>query len=232
MKITKKQEKENFINEYLKENLYAYEPSPSIKLKNYHIRMAKRQYNKKLLEETSERYYDVTFRTPFGATTTYKLMGKNGQHAFSKYNYTDVQGRRMKFISATLSRNQKDKYKDGGNINDRGNFSEYSNDALADMIVNLSRYENTEDNIRIVQEELKNRKNRKQGTTYSVSKRGNEYVYKIKGENFGGYELTHVSKHKLSDSEINEIGRSNEYKNGGVMNDGKNINFEYTIGGL
>jgi len=106
-------------------------------------------------------------------------------------------------------------------------FSEYSNDALADMIVNLSRYENTEDNIRIVQEELKNRKNRKQGTTYSVSKRGNDYVYKIKGENFGGYELTHVSKHKLSDNEINEIGKSNEYKNGGVV-----PTFNYTIGGL
>ena len=103
-------------------------------------------------------------------------------------------------------------------------FSEYSNDALADMIVNLSRYENTEDNIRIVQEELKRRK---QGTTYSVSKRGSEYIYKIKGENFGGYELTHVSKHKLSDSEINEIGRSNEYKNGGGV-----PTFDYTIGGL
>jgi len=117
-KITKEQQRENFINEYLKENLYEYQPSPSIKLKNYHIKMAKRQYNKKLLEETPERYYDVTFRTRFGATNTYKLRGKNGQDAFSKYNYTDIQGHKaMKFISATLSRNQKDEYKDGGNIN-------------------------------------------------------------------------------------------------------------------
>ena len=193
-KITKEQERQNFIDEYLKENLYEYEPSPKAKQINYYIKMAKKQYNKKLLEQTPERYYDVTFRIPFGAVSTYKLQGKSGQDAFRKYNYTDAKGRRMKFISATLSRNQKDKYKDGGNI--------------------------------------KNRKNKKQGTTYSVSKRDNDYVYKIKGENFGGYELTHVSKHKLSDSEINEIGRGNEYKNGGVMNDGKNINFAYTIGGL
>ena len=118
-KITKEQERQNFIDEYLKENLYEYSPSPSIKLKNYYIRMAKRMYNKKMLEETPERYYDVTFRTRFGAINTYKLMGKSGQHAFSKYNYTDIQGHKaMKFISATLSRNQKDKYKDGGNIND------------------------------------------------------------------------------------------------------------------
>ena len=117
-KVTKKQEKQNFIDEYLKENLYAYEPSPSIKQKNYYTKLAQWNYNKKLLEETPERYYDVTFSTPFGARNTYKLRGKNGQHAFSKYNYTDVQGRRMKFISATLSKNQTDEYKNGGNIDD------------------------------------------------------------------------------------------------------------------
>ena len=114
-KLTKKQEKENFINEYLKENVYEYNPSPSMKLINYHTKMAKFKYNQKVLEETPERYYDVTFITPFGATNTYKLIGKSGQDAFSKYNYTGMQGGRMKFISATLSKNQKNEYKNGGN---------------------------------------------------------------------------------------------------------------------
>lgn len=118
-KITKKQERENFINEYLKEYLYEYQPSPSIKLKNYHIKMAKRLYNKKVLEQTPERYYNVTFRTPFGAVSTYRLRGKSGYDAFVKNGSNlDIQGNRDKYISATLSRNQKDQYKDGGNIND------------------------------------------------------------------------------------------------------------------
>ena len=109
-KITKKQAEQNFIDEYLKENLYEYSPSPSIKLKNYHIKMAKRLYNKKMLEQTPERYYDVTFRTPFGATPTYRLLGKSGYDAFVKsgYNSLDIQGNRNKYISGTLSKNQKD----------------------------------------------------------------------------------------------------------------------------
>ena len=37
-------------------------------------------------------------------------------------------------------------------------FSEYSNDALADMIINLSRYENNEQEIQDVKDELARRK--------------------------------------------------------------------------
>jgi hypothetical protein len=37
-------------------------------------------------------------------------------------------------------------------------YSEYSNDALADMIINLSRYEGNEDIIQMVKDELKKRK--------------------------------------------------------------------------
>jgi hypothetical protein len=48
-------------------------------------------------------------------------------------------------------------------------FSEYSNDALADMIVNLSRYEDTEDSIKVIKDELKNRK------------KGNNFKYEIGG---------------------------------------------------
>jgi hypothetical protein len=37
-------------------------------------------------------------------------------------------------------------------------FSEYSNDALTDMIINLSRFENTQDEIQDVKDELERRK--------------------------------------------------------------------------
>jgi hypothetical protein len=37
-------------------------------------------------------------------------------------------------------------------------FSEYSNDALTDMIINLSRYENNEEEIQDVKDELERRK--------------------------------------------------------------------------
>ena len=47
------------------------------------------------------------------------------------------------------------KFKKGGEVD---KFSDYSNDALSDMIINLSRYENTEKEIQIVKAELKKRK--------------------------------------------------------------------------
>ena len=49
----------------------------------------------------------------------------------------------------------KNKYANGGGV---GNFSEYSNDALTDAIINLSRFENTEGDIQTLKEELKKRK--------------------------------------------------------------------------
>jgi hypothetical protein len=49
----------------------------------------------------------------------------------------------------------KGSYANGGGV---GNFSEYSNDALTDAIINLSRFENTEDDIKTLKEELKKRK--------------------------------------------------------------------------
>lgn len=50
---------------------------------------------------------------------------------------------------------EKGTYENGGGV---GNFSEYSNDALTDAIINLSRFENTEDDIQTLKEELKKRK--------------------------------------------------------------------------
>ncbi len=46
------------------------------------------------------------------------------------------------------------KYAKGGGVG----YSEYSNDALQNMIVNLSRYENTEDDVRMIKDELERRK--------------------------------------------------------------------------
>ena len=58
-------------------------------------------------------------------------------------------------------------------------------------------------------------KKTKRGTPYSITKKGMAYVYEIEGKGFGGYALTHVSKRKLSESEIDEIGSGNEYAKGG-----------------
>jgi hypothetical protein len=46
-------------------------------------------------------------------------------------------------------------YAGGGGVN---RFSEYSNDALNDMIINLSRYKNTDSEIQMVKDELKKRR--------------------------------------------------------------------------
>lgn len=56
----------------------------------------------------------------------------------------------------------KTNFSTGGGV-DR--FSEYSNDALYDMIINLSRYENTESEIKMVKEELEKRKANKKMAT-------------------------------------------------------------------
>lgn len=71
-------------------------------------------------------------------------------------------------------------------------------------------------------------KTTKQGTPYSITKKGMAYVYEIEGKGFGGYALTHVSKRKLSESEIDEIGSGNEYKNGGGVGSSQN-EFTYSV---
>jgi hypothetical protein len=65
-------------------------------------------------------------------------------------------------------------YANGGGV-DR--FSEYSNDALYDMIINLSRYENTESEIEMVKAELEKRKGenldfQQEEVTYFINKDG------------------------------------------------------------
>jgi hypothetical protein len=71
-------------------------------------------------------------------------------------------------------------------------------------------------------------KKTKQGTPYSITKKGMAYIYEIEGKGFGGYALTHVSKRKLSESEIDEIGSGNEYKNGGGVDSSK-TEFTYSV---
>ena len=67
---------------------------------------------------------------------------------------------------------RENKFNTGGRVY---NFSDYSNDALSDMIINLSRYENNEEYIEIVKDELKKRKrknigiNKKMATGGSIS---------------------------------------------------------------
>jgi len=51
-------------------------------------------------------------------------------------------------------------YANGGGV---GRFSEYSNDALYDMMINLARYENTESDIQMVKAELEKRKGENSG---------------------------------------------------------------------
>jgi hypothetical protein len=57
------------------------------------------------------------------------------------------------------------------------NFSEYSNDALTDMIINLSRYENNEEDIQTIKDELKRRKQEdvNEGEDYEKISREVEY---------------------------------------------------------
>jgi len=112
--VTKREERQNFIDEYLKEN----EPIENEKLKKFYIKEATREYNKKILSQTPQRYYNVTFQIPAGKISTYRMKGKSGRDAFSKYVGVniDITGGKIKFISAVLSSNQKDKKQNGGDI--------------------------------------------------------------------------------------------------------------------
>jgi hypothetical protein len=61
-------------------------------------------------------------------------------------------------------------------------YSEYSNDALTDMIINLSRYEDTEDMIQMVKDELEKRKkskNIKEGKDETISSKVENLVDKV-----------------------------------------------------
>lgn len=63
-----------------------------------------------------------------------------------------ISDKEMLMIARELS---KENYAKGGGV---GSFSEYSNDALYDMIINLSRFENTESEIKMIKAELEKRK--------------------------------------------------------------------------
>ena len=68
-------------------------------------------------------------------------------------------------------------YADGGGV---GRFSEYSKDALNDMRINLSRYENTESDIEMVKDELKKREGQNEKDSAFLTKEQikmwNDYV--------------------------------------------------------
>lgn len=101
-------------------------------------------------------------------------------------------------------------------------FEGYSNDALADMIVNLSRYEGNEESIQIVKNELNKRKgiseesNKLKGgladnkSIKDIADKHNTSVDKIKKELKKG---TKVEKEHVSDDDIaKEIAKDHSYE--------------------
>jgi hypothetical protein len=64
---------------------------------------------------------------------------------------------------------RENKFNTGGRVY---NFSDYSNDALSDMIINLSRYENNQEYIKIVKDELKKRKRKNIGNNQKMATGG------------------------------------------------------------
>jgi hypothetical protein len=85
---------------------------------------------------------------------------KDHKYLNSSEDYEVIYAR--KFKPSRKGYKGKTNFANGGGV-DR--FSEYSNDALTDMIINLSRYENTESDIQMVKDELEKRKANKKMTT-------------------------------------------------------------------
>ena len=73
----------------------------------------------------------------------------------------DVAEPKGKITAADFAMLRKGKMKEA--LPSNSNYSEYSNDALTDMIINLSRYEGTEDLVKRVKDELENRRKKAKG---------------------------------------------------------------------
>jgi hypothetical protein len=128
----------------------------------------------KLMKDSDRKY--VCMGTDWEAYNTNESEERDGIDYFVGTD-TEIQGffpigndcaKKMKGF--TFERDNK--FNTGGRVY---NFSDYSNDALSDMIINLSRYENNEEYIEIVKDELKKRKrknigiNKKMATGGSIS---------------------------------------------------------------
>jgi hypothetical protein len=111
---------------------------------------------------------DDWFRTKtYADPSTLKKLVKRGEIKFVSLDklemfdekrmsyYPEEQVFQSKEFNDAFKKYLKNKMANGGSV---GNFSEYSNDALTDAIINLSRFENTEDDIQTLKEELKKRK--------------------------------------------------------------------------
>ena len=73
-------------------------------------------------------------------------------------------------------------------------FADYSNDALNDMIINMSRYEGNEDEIARVKSELQRRKETVNEASYKVSKNSKQAQHLKKGDIItSGDEIISVS---------------------------------------
>jgi hypothetical protein len=83
---------------------------------------------------------------------------KDHKYLNSSEDYEVIYAR--KFKPSRKGYKGKTNFANGGGV---GRFSEYSNDALYDMMINLSRYENTESDIQMVKAELEKRKGENSG---------------------------------------------------------------------
>ena len=127
-------------------------------------------------------------------------------------------------------------YANGGGV-DR--FSEYSNDALNDMIINLSRYENTESDIQMVKDELKKRKRKNLSVgiekdsmflTKEQIKMWNDYVKSGKINGKSEKNINAVARHigtsvaKINAYQIEQRRNGRKFANGGGINKDIEIN--------
>jgi hypothetical protein len=116
-------------------------------------------------------------------TDSFGRKKKVGQHSgdkqqeMNRYGYLIAIGLDLgsKIIPESAKKyveeNNFSKFENGGTVSD---FSEYSNDALYDMIINLSRFENNEELIQYVKDELKRRNEIKK---VSIKYKGNDYYF-------------------------------------------------------
>lgn len=110
-----------------------------------------------LLSWGKYNYVSVTKKTnnPFG--TPFGKEFKSIGDAVDNYKDANIQANILFAGNEAKKYGYTPKYSLGGEID----FSDYSNDALTEAIINLSRYENTQELIQILKEELAKRKDNK-----------------------------------------------------------------------
>jgi len=96
---------------------------------------------------------------------------------------------------------------------DGGRLSEYSNDALTDMIINLSRYEGNQDIIDSVKEELNRRK---KSAKLDLSKVSNVVVDGIDYDDYPDFSDAYISEADydgipMTEDQLEELNENSEF---------------------